>query len=145
MQAGKSNSPHAFRIVDAGQIPYECIPYANTLIRHLRKRDFAEAHDDPTRAAHHNARLQHHHDIFNALLTAVSRAGGRLGLSHHPNENEIGELMVREFRQFNESMTQFLDILKSVVGMLFAHDSGAFVLTLVSGWDTSCTFAPRRR
>ena len=82
-------------------VPYECILFANRLIVHLRKRNAAEEQGDSVRADYHRERLQHKHDAFNSLMTAVMRTEGRLGLTHTPKEGEIGILMVREFRQMN--------------------------------------------
>lgn len=53
-------------------------------------------------------------------MTAVMRTESRLGLAREPDEREVQVLLVKEFRRLNDSMNQFLDILKSFICMLLA-------------------------
>ena len=51
-------------------------------------------------------------------MTAVTRTEGRLGLAHKSKENEVQVLLVREFRQLNDSIVPIFDILKAMVCLL---------------------------
>ena len=53
-----------------------------------------------------------------ASTEPVSRVERRLGLAHEPNEAETQILLVREFRQLNDSIVLLLDIFKSLIRLV---------------------------
>ena len=97
------------------QVPYDCIPLANRVLRHYVKWENSRADDNEARAARHQAALERLHPILTAAMTAVSRTEGQLGLAHRPKEHEVQILLVREFRSLNDTLVLILDVLKAMV------------------------------
>ncbi len=115
------------RFMASRKVPYDCIPLANRVLRHYVKREDARADDNEARAARHQAALERLHPILTAVITAVSRTEGRLGLAYRLKEHEVQILLVREFRSLNDTLVLILDVLKAMVRLCSTCVSHAFV------------------
>ena len=83
------------------------------------KREAALEVGKEAQASRHQSDLERLQPLFYTAMTAVTRTEGRLGLSHKPKDTEIQVLLVRGFRQLNDSMVLIVDILKAMVCSLF--------------------------
>ena len=93
------------------------------------KREEAITAGDEERAGRHQVALERLHPIFYSELTAITRTEGRFGLKKKPKGDEYLGLLVREFRQVNETLVLGLDVIKSLVHPLLTCLSHAFPLT----------------
>ena len=62
------------------------------------------------RANAHQVALARFHPIFDAEMMATTRTEGRFGLSKKPKGDDFRGLIVREFRQLNETAILMLDV-----------------------------------
>ena len=93
------------------------------------KREEAINVGDGERAGRHQTALERLRPIFYSELTAITRTEGRFGLKKKPKGDDYLGLLVREFRQVNETLVLGLDVLKSLVHPLLTCFSHAFSLT----------------
>ena len=74
------------------------------------QREFGTALPD-----RHQAAIDRLRPGLDAAITAIRRTDKRLGLPHHPSTEDTQILLVREFRQLNDSIVLLLDILRASV------------------------------
>ena len=66
-----SGFSYCLRHTDISKVPYKCIPLANRVLSHLRKRLMADEADDDPRADRHQAAIDRLRPGLDAAITAI--------------------------------------------------------------------------